>query len=262
MSVIQTNKWLLEYYEEPIKLCEKLTGMFDNIAASHIYHYLIQHGMYQRPTKQGMKQVKQLINHEVWEVVKKEERKLKALWDGPNIPIFIFPSESTSRQMKRDYNGKSGLTFKDKLFLFVSEENTEKEIRALFTHEYNHACRLSKINKQMKDFVLLDTIIMEGLAENAVKERIGKDYLALWTTYYSDKQLEEIWKSIIIPHQEMPAYRRKHHDILYGFKLYPKMAGYCAGYYLVQRYLEQNSSLSSKELLSMPSTRIAEIEET
>jgi len=256
MTVIRTDEWLLEHYENPLKLCEKLTYLFDDISADDIHYHLTSHGMYRRPNKNGMKPFK---DHNIWEIVKREEQKLKKQWNGPNIPIFIFPSDSTNLQLMRDYNGKSGLTFHDKLFLFISEKNTEKEIKALFTHEYNHVCRLSKVKKHEQQFVLLDTIIMEGLAENAVREKVGKDTLADWTSYFSDKQLEIIWKKLVSPHKDVPKFRRKHQQILYGYKLYPKMAGYCVGYYLVKKYMEQNS-VSSKDLLRIPSEDIAEVE--
>src|SRR5690625_6839523 len=45
----------------------------------------------------------------------------------PDIPIFIFPSDSRNQELTRHFNGKSGLAFVDKLFLFVSEKNTEKD---------------------------------------------------------------------------------------------------------------------------------------
>ena len=61
----------------------------------------------------------------------------------------------------------------------------------MFTHEYNHVCRLSKFQKSEEDYVLLDSIILEGLAENAVRERLGEEFLATWTSYYSNEELKK-----------------------------------------------------------------------
>lgn len=98
----------------------------------------------------------------------------------------------------RDQNGKSGLAFKDKLFLFLSDQNSDNEIRALLVHEYNHVCRLAKNGKQEENYVLLDSIILEGLAENAVRELVGEEYLAKWTSYYTEGQLNQMWKKSFI----------------------------------------------------------------
>lgn len=257
MTVIRTDEWLMEHYEQPLKICKKLKSLFPNASEDEIHHHLIQFGMYEKADrgKEGIEQWKQM---NAWKIVQNEEKKLKKLWNGPDIPIFIFPSAANNRRLLREYNGKSGLTFKDKLFLFISEHNSKQEIRALFTHEYNHAARISKINKAEKDFVLLDHIIMEGLAEHAVKERVGQDYLANWTRFYTDVQLERIWKGLIFPNRKLYADHPKHPNILYGLKWYPKMAGYCIGYYLVKEYVKKHY-VSTKEMLSLPSEEIAGI---
>lgn len=256
MSVIRTDKWLWDVYDQPLELCEKLKRYFDeNVSAADIHQHLAMHGMYHQPVKNGKKLIKRLQRHNIWDIIRQEEKDLQKDWDGPDIPIFILPADSYNRKLRREQNGKSGLTFSDKLFLFVSEDNTEKEIRALFTHEYNHVCRLAKFNKKEKDYVLLDTVILEGLAENAVRERLGKDYTANWTSYYPDEKLNRMCRNLILPNQHAPKASRTHLQILYGLGLYPAMAGYCAGYYLVKRYMEAND-LTSQDLLHVKSPEI------
>jgi len=256
MAIIRTDKWLKDH-EKPLEICEKLTRFFHHTPASDIHNHLIQYGMYQESTK-GSDTIEKLIHSKAWDIVKAEEKKLKESWDGPDIPIFIFPAEGRNKILYREYNGKAGLTFKDKLFLFISDHNTKEEIQALFTHEYNHVCRLEKVDKQEKDFVLLDHIILEGLAENAVRERLGVEHTAKWTSFYSERQLNKIWKDLILPHEQLPPNHTKHARILYGFKLYPKMAGYSAGYFLVKNYMIDNEA-SIHEILSLPSEKIAGI---
>lgn len=258
MGVIRTDKWLLKFYDQPLKLCEKIEAQFSGAAPSKIYRYLTRHGMYQ-PEKNGEEKVLRLQENKVWEMVQEELQVLRTLWKGPDVPVYIFPVDPNNKTIQRDLNGKSGLAFKDKLFLFISENNEENEIRALFTHEYNHVCRLAHIPKKEKDFVLLDTIILEGLAENAVRERIGSDFLAAWTSYYSDVQLEKLWKNLLFPNKDLSKEHRKHHMFLYGLGLYPKMAGYCVGYYLVNRHLEERN-VGSKDLMKIESEKIAGIE--
>jgi uncharacterized protein YjaZ len=257
MGVIRTDKWLHDSYHKPIEICEKLIEHFEDASASEIYNYLTQYGMY-HPLRNGNKVVKKLQKNKVWEIVQEENLRLQKMWEGPNIPIFIFPSDIDNRKLKQDFNGKSGLAFKDKLLLFISEDNLEKEIRALFTHEYNHVCRLSKYPKDEDDYVLLDTIILEGLAENAVRERMGEEFLATWTSYYSNEELKKMWNSIVFPNRNILKSDIKHQNILYGLRFYPKMAGYSVGYYLVKNYLEATNK-TSKDLLNINPDYIAQI---
>lgn len=257
MSVIRTDRWLLASYNNPLELCEKLTGYFNGAQAFEIYDYFLLNGMYV-PLKNGKKNVKQLQENQLWEIVANETEQLQRVWNGPDIPIFIFPSDVNNQKLIEDFNGKSGLAFDNKLFLFLSEHNKEKEIRAMVTHEYNHVCRLSKYKKKEEDYVLLDTIILEGLAENSVKERYGEEWLADWTSYYTTEQLENMWRKIVYPNRNILKAKDKHHEILFGFRHYPKMVGYCVGYYLVKKYMESNS-LSSQDIFGVKTDEIAQL---
>lgn len=258
MSVIRTDQWLDNLWDNPIKLCEKVKKHFKKASVDEIYRHLMIHGMYEYPLRDGFKLIQKLKQNGIWEIVQREEQKLKGKWDGPEIPIYIFPSDPNSRELKDNFNGKSGLAFADKLFLFVSQNNSEHELKALFTHEYNHVCRLNKFSKKEEDYVLLDSIVLEGLAENAVLEQLGESYIANWTSYYTDTELENMWHRVILPSHSLPMHYGKHQAILYGLRLYPKMIGYCVGYYLVQKYLKENK-LTSKELLALPSDEIASV---
>ncbi|SFA85262.1 Uncharacterized protein YjaZ [Lentibacillus halodurans] len=258
MSVIRTDKWLLDFYDKPAELCEKLTNHFDeNVSSTDIHQHMIIHGMYHQPVKNGDELIKSLQKRNIWQVVQQEEKHLQKEWDGPNIPIFIFPADSNNRRLKQEQNGKSGLTFSDKLFLFISEDNTEREIRALFTHEYNHVCRLYKYNKKETDYVLLDSVMLEGLAENAVQERLGSHYTANWTSYYPDAKLKRIYLNLIWPNRNTPKSSPTHSQILYGLGLYPKMAGYCTGYYLIKNYMAAHD-LTSRDVLHIKSEEMIE----
>lgn len=257
MSIIPTDKWLLDASRKPLDIFEKLRDYFDGAYAFEIFEHLILHGMY-HPTQNGKKRVKILKENKVWEITDQEIEKLQKLWEGPDVPVFIFPSDTTNPILKIDFNGKSGLAYKNKLFLFISEDNSEMEIRSLITHEYNHVCRLSKYQKEEEEYSLLDTIILEGLAEHAVFERFGKDYLSSWTSTYTNNELDNIWNKHIYPHRNILKIDPKHNDLLYGGYKYPKMSGYCAGYYLVKKYMESNH-LTPKEMLNISSAKIAQI---
>ncbi|WP_284139349.1 MULTISPECIES: DUF2268 domain-containing protein [unclassified Virgibacillus] len=255
MGVIPTNNWLLDNDGDAQSIGEKLSPYFSGYDGVNILRYLQMHGLDRQLGKDNTI-IEKLNKMKIWELVRSDVKKLKAKWNGPDIPIFIFPSDSYNKELRDNYNSKSGLSFRDKLFLFVSEKNTATEIKALFTHEYNHVCRLHYDKKDEADYILLDSIILEGLAENAVQERFGEAYTASWTSLYSDKQLEKIWNDIILPSYDLPKALRKHRDILYGMRFYPKMAGYCAGYYKVKQYLLKHTC-DSKTLFKIPSEQIA-----
>lgn len=258
MVVVRTDKWLLDSYSNPVKICEHLEKYFDDASSEEIYRYLTLHGMY-RPYRNGAEIVSKLSNKNIWKIVDKEFKHLQKIWKGPDIPVFIFPSENRNRRMKQDFNGKSGVSFKDKLFLFLSEENDVKEIQALLTHEYNHTCRLTKYHKKEKDYTLLDSIILEGLAENAVRERLGEGPVAAWTSYYSDEELEKFWNTLFLPKIDIKKNHHKYHDLLYGLRFYPKMVGYAVGHYLVRKFIE-TSGLSVQELMNLETEKIAGID--
>ena len=264
MGVVQTDKWLIDLWNEPIAMCELLIDYFSDVpdvSAAEIYQYLTMYGMYQQPLKDMEEQIHILMDKNSWKIINEEAQALSKQWDGPNIPIFIFPSDQSNTELKETFNGKAGLSFHDKLFLFLSGGNSATELKALLTHEYNHVCRLTKLDKKVEDFDLLDTIILEGLAEHAVMECVGAKHRADWTRYYADEELEKIWKQFILPSIHLPKTHREHDAILYGKDRYPKMAGYCVGYYLVKKYIEKNN-FSSTELLSIPSLAIAQIKQT
>ncbi|MEI3614170.1 DUF2268 domain-containing protein [Pseudogracilibacillus sp. SO30301A] len=257
MSVIRTDLWLLDLYDNPIKICAMLTEYFKEVSAAELYNYLTLHGMYRQPSKNGITLVKRLQNKNIWKFIQYEEQVLQKIWKGLNVPIFIMPSESNDQNLKQNFNGKSGISFRDKIFLFISEHNEENELKALLTHEYNHVCRLSKYEKDVKDYVLLDSIILEGLAENAVRERSGGKFVSKWVSYYSKERLEGMWKNIVQPNKNIPINNRKHHQILYGVEPYPNMAGYCVGYYLVKKFIEKHGS-TCIDLIDQPSKKIVE----
>ncbi|MFC4320662.1 DUF2268 domain-containing protein [Litchfieldia salsa] len=253
MTLVNTKRWLENHYDDPITICEKIRAYFKNegVTASEIYDFLSMNGMY-KPEKNKTDHLNAFINCEFWEIVSKERKALKKEWDVPNIPIFILPSDRRNKMITKDYNGKSGIAFSDKLFLFLSDTNSAKEVKAVFTHEYNHVYRLSKNKKNERKYHLLDTIILEGLAENAVLERLGETEMANWTTYYSTKQLERFWIKLILPNINLTQEDHLYHRLLYGIGHYPKMLGYCVGYHLVNQYL-RNNDLKVSDIIELPS---------
>ena len=246
MTVHPTDQWLIETNFHPVLLCKKITK-----EAKELHHHLTLHGMYRHPTQVSRDWITHLREREIWKWISQAEKKLQKQWDGPNISIYIFPADSTNRELKQQHHGKAGIAFKKKIFLFVSETNSMKEILALFTHEYHHVCRLWHDKKQVEEYVLSDTIILEGLAEYVVRKKFGPSYASSWSSYYSIEETKEIYRKYIYPHKNVAITEPKHQHILYGFPPYPKMAGYAVGYHLVQQYQKQHQK-NPIELLKTP----------
>ncbi|QFT88365.1 hypothetical protein FIU87_06895 [Bacillus sp. THAF10] len=240
MSIIHTDRWLEEDYHQPLNISKRLLKYFEDVTEAELYDYLIMHGMY-RPFKNGKETVEKLKLLDCWNIVMKEWRSLKKLWNGPDIPIFIFPSDKYNLQIKRDFKGKAGVAFKDKLFLFLPEDIQVNELKALLIHEYNHICVLEKNRRKDDQYTLLDSALIEGLAESAVSHLLGKEYTSSWTSYYSNKELKSFYEKYILPNKEIKKSEKNHMVLLYGKGFYPKMLGYCVGYYLIQDILNKQS---------------------
>jgi uncharacterized protein YjaZ len=257
MSVVHTDEWLIKLNAHPIQLCERLTSYFEEATARDIYLHLVHHGMYSS-SSDVTQIVEEMKQKRIWERVETIYKKLRKRWNGPDVPIFIFPADPRNRKLACDFNSKGGLAYPDKLFLFLLPHHTEKEIEAVFTHEYNHVCRLDKQKKNSEQYTLLDAIILEGLAENAVSQYVGETYKANWTTYYSEYELMKFWRRYIAPYQSIQSHHSAYDRLLYGHGFYPNMLGYAVGYGMVRCCL-QEKGIDFSKLMEMPSERIARL---
>ncbi|MGG3888309.1 DUF2268 domain-containing protein [Metabacillus fastidiosus] len=237
MTIISTDKWLKKNPDER-KICKELVPYFHSLKEKEILNLLHSFGMYKNFS--GLSHtIQELEERRIWSFVRKEADDLKEEWNGPDIPIFIFPTDERNKKIMREYKGRAGLAFKDKIFLFISPTVQKEDVKSLLTHEYHHTCRLAKLKKEESMFCLLDVIIMEGLAEYAVLERLSGEHLALWTSYYREEQAVRFLKNIILPNQFLKRDDHKFTEIMYGRGFYPKMLGYFVGFHIVKKYSEK-----------------------
>lgn len=236
MGVVNTDEWLKKE-TNPLKICQKLKVYFQGLNEFDIHQYLHEFGMYKSVSKSY---IHQMVKRNVWNRVDKFYRKLKEKWDGPDIPIFIFPVNESNGLLSRDFRGRSGVSFPDKLFLFLSSTVGDEELKSVLTHEYHHICRLTKYEKKEENYTLIDTIILEGLAEHAVGEMVGEQALTLWVRKYSPSQLRRWWNLWIKPNQRVTRNDPKYLQLLYGKAFYPQLLGYAVGYHIVRTYHEKH----------------------
>ncbi len=233
MSVEKTDEWLEENFDDPIKIC----GLFSSISKKEetikLYNYLVSFGMYE-PNWRSKEMFHKLRDEDIWSKVEKIFIKYKKKWSGPDISVYIFP-------MRRLRNQKSGVSFKDKMFLFLTPLLDERELEALIMHEYHHVCRLNKLEKPFNEFTLLDSILMEGFAEFAVSKYCGKNYNAKWTSYYSSDELEYYWKKFLLKNLQAKRTETIHDALLFGRGRFPDLIGYAAGYQLINLLYKKES---------------------
>lgn len=252
MGVVETDKWLKESFDEPLKICTKILQE-DRANTTEFYRYLLKFGMY-KPNHSCKSTFNHLQKKDVWKTVEKVFNKYRTNWNGPNVPIYIFPMNYQTQLFIGSQSEKSGLSFRDKLFLFLTSDLSEREVEALFVHEYHHICRISRSQKNIKDYTLLDSIILEGLAELAVNDCCGKDYIGQWCHLYSNKQIDQYMKKYLSGHLKVKKDEKLHDQLLYGGGRYPFLLGYASGYTVVTKYKE-NYNFSLKESITISSDK-------
>ena len=253
MGIIRTDKWLEDDFGRPIKICERLKPYFNGESPHEIYSLLLNFGMY-RPSGNSNKNLNNMVDNKAWSLVQRLFQKYKDKWSGPDVPIFLFPlGQSGGFFMRQKEEKKAGVSFPDKMFLFLSDLKDPREIEALLIHEYHHVCRLQALNKKMEDYTLLDSIVIEGLAEYTVLKNCGKEYLANWVRMYTDKELSIFWDKFIKEQLTKKKDERVHDQLLYGGGRIPKLLGYAAGYNIVGKFYE-NNHYSTKLSFAIPAT--------
>jgi uncharacterized protein YjaZ len=236
MGIERTDKWLEQDFYNPENLCRKILSS-EMKEAGRLYRYLLRFGMY-RPSKMTMETFEELKKKETWHTAKNIYEHYQKQWKGPDVPVYIFPKSRVRNEIEP---AKSGVSFKDKMFLFLHEIEDRKELEALIIHEYHHVCRLNKIQKPMDDFTLLDSMVIEGLAEFAVTKYCGKDFNAKWTSSYSKKELSYYWKKYMEDYLTIKRTHPLHDRLLYGAGRYPRLLGYALGYQLVMSQKERHT---------------------
>ena len=258
LGVITTGKWIKEANGDPLAVCENLVNYFPNVSKEEIHSFLTEYGMPRfRMDGSWMEKAKEA---KLWKKTNDYFLQLKRNWNGPDVPIFIFPVEEGRGLFMRTFDRRSGISFNDKMFLFLSPEVEDEELMALLVHEYHHVCRLQKNEEQDEHLTLIDAIIMEGLAEHAVLNKVGEQHVTEWCKKYPKRQLKSWWKRLVAPHQHAKQDEPIFNQLLSGKGFYPPMLGYAIGYDIVDDYYKKNS-FSIKDSFQLPAKTFVELYE-
>ncbi|ALC91865.1 hypothetical protein AM500_20285 [Bacillus sp. FJAT-18017] len=254
MGVINTNEWLEDSGDDLSKILTKLQGYFPGVESERFYRELAYFGMVGRNNGTKWDLAKLIERKEIWEWTRELMNTYKEEWDGPDIPVFIFPIARSNSLFKRDALRKSGVAYKDKLFLFLPSDVGKKELRALFVHEYHHVCRMNRTEGEIQENSLLESMVMEGLAEYTVLTECGKEFIAEWCQKYPEKKLEFLWEEFFRNNLDVKKKEKTHNQLLFGGGRIPALAGYSIGFWLVQNYylkrkFDVKNSLKIKKIL-------------
>ncbi|WP_163538499.1 DUF2268 domain-containing putative Zn-dependent protease [Gracilibacillus sp. YIM 98692] len=269
MGLKPTNQWLKAYTQleatsnaeafrkQQNKICEPLMGFFQNAEADIIQDYLIQNGLFV-PVKNDPPYIQAWLKKRFLTITEKLYQKFRQKWNGPDIPIFVLPSNERSLELSKWYGGNAGLCYPDKLFLFINSNATAKQVAAVFVHEYSHACRLKHFPKEEQEYQLLDAIILEGIAEYAVRKLLGNAYGNQRLEIIPPETFCSYWEDLISPHLSITRNDAIHDHIMYGGRGIPKNLGYLIGYNLIKQFIKRNTYPISK-LLYLPNATFLDV---
>ncbi|MDP4169327.1 MAG: DUF2268 domain-containing putative Zn-dependent protease [Bacillota bacterium] len=253
MGVEPTDKWLKEDIDQPLKLCKRLNAYFGGKKPEVIYNELKSYGMY-KPSRTVQDTFENLLKNNVWNKVDNLYRKYQTKWSGADVPIFIFPMNGGSSFFRNKESAKSGVSYPNILCLFLTDLEDPIELEALFVHEYHHVCRINYQNKNIEKNTLLDSIMIEGLAEYTVKITCGEKYTGPWCRKYSEKEMCSFWNEFLKDKIEVKKTERLHDELLYGKRMLPSMLGYAAGYEITKKYYSK-TPFDIKQTFTMPSEK-------
>ena len=100
VGIIKTNEWLNQDFDRPLSIMKKLQSPFTEAKPEQLYRHLQKHGMY-NPNEKSKKTYNQLMEQEVWEKTEQIFATYQQLWNGPDVPIYIFPLSTASVQKKQ-----------------------------------------------------------------------------------------------------------------------------------------------------------------
>lgn len=247
---------LIEIHRE--SLCNPLEIVFPNRTVEEIHFELLRNGLFNPYEGIDLEAtLKELERKNVWGILQNEYEKLHRSWEGPEIPIYIYPLTRYRPMIDGFEANKNGVAYNGVLFLFVSTELTENELKALLTHEYHHICRLNYINQLPQDIELIDSLIIEGMAEWSVEEVYGEAGLSPWTKRYSFDEVQDLWQKYYAPTLHLRGVA-SHRPFLYGDENVglPRWFGYCLGYRIIESYMNNRGLVSQKNLLRTSSKKI------
>lgn len=268
----KTDRWLKKYLveaesnnasiNERIKLqqdyiIDPLMPYFDSARKIDIQLHLHNFGLF-IPHKNEKDKLNRWLKKDYKSYSQKIYQHLQEKWEGPSSAVFILPSHEENHELSTLFNGASGLSYPDKLFLFLPVDATTKQLAALFIHEYSHVCRLHHLYKEKQEMTIIDAIILEGIAEVIVRKKLGDDAGNQYIKKLNHDDFQRYWDRWLKGKETTTRHNPLHDKIMFGSYSMPKNLGYLLGYHLVHQYAEKHA-LSNKRLLYLENNEFLSI---
>ncbi|OLO37145.1 hypothetical protein BTR23_13480 [Alkalihalophilus pseudofirmus] len=269
MGTVATDRWIKGFIEEVSQtsfvhqkwnihlrtIIQPVSRHFHKMPLYALHRSLLEQGLFS-PDQDVSSIYSRMKKLKMWAYVQKVYSELKNEWEGPAVKIIILPANEENEVIMDRLGGKMGIGFMDKVILFVTTKTTHFDLRTLLTHEYNHSCRLMQLQKAENELTLLDSLIVEGMAEYAVKERCGERALGKWHHRFSKEELQSLWERF---YKERRFVKGKHYHrpFLFGSESIgiPLWSGYALGFEIVRSMME-HQKYSIQNLLTLQSETI------
>ncbi|WP_079478135.1 DUF2268 domain-containing protein [Halobacillus salinus] len=218
-------------------LCDPSAHPFSDKSSEEIQEFMMVYGLFHGDQwKRVEKLLKDWEKEEFYKKVNKEFRRLRKEWNGPDVPLYVYPIHQA---FMGERENKGGVAFKEGCYLFYDRPEKKEDWRSILAHEYHHVCRLRAQRVDVETVPLMESVVLEGMAEYAVYDQYGEDYTADWVNHHKEEDLKKIWEKHFLPNLKLKG-QENHTDYLYGNrrKRLPQWIGYEMGYRIVKSYHE------------------------
>ncbi|WP_078579768.1 DUF2268 domain-containing putative Zn-dependent protease [Salipaludibacillus agaradhaerens] len=244
MTIHDSFKWVLNHYikqESVAKTFAPLLEKRPEKSPEEWFHFLHEQGLLpvNSETKKEWFHWRKNVNVKELELFIK---KMRSIFQGPDTEIFIFPLNRNHGAILEGLDGKNGITFPVFILAFWKATLPERDQKALLLHEYHHASRLFHRGENERSVSLLESMIMEGLAEWEVAKQLGETHMAPWTKNYDRRMLLAWWKDVY-QHYVLLQGRHTYKSLLFGGeRRIPPLTGYKLGYDIVRTHLSHKEA--------------------
>ena len=170
--------------------------------------------------------------------------------------VFCFPWNPPNEEMRGVFEGVYGTApYRNTIHLFIDSEYwSEESLWETIAHEWTHLA-FYEYNTPLEDLTLLDSILLEGLAEVFREDQVGGDS-APWSIALSPQASFSYIQSLrpYFSSQSLKFIQ----TIMLGDEQYPQWLGYSMGYHVVKRIYSQGVFTSWSQLLQINSHQLLE----
>lgn len=170
--------------------------------------------------------------------------------------IFVHPYFPTDED--NVFDGVMAVAVYSCVFhIFIDlNQYTKNSLENTVAHELNHTIYYYNHYDDFNDYVLLDKLIMEGLAEN-FREQHFDPKISPWSGALAREQALKILK------ESQDLIKTKDEELMYEFmfgsKKYERWTGYSVGYWLVKEFIDKNKSMSWDDLMNLDKEKFLQI---